>query len=301
MNQTPNRHIAAEITTQPEDWRRYAARAKTLPLPVSGERVAVVGCGTSLFMARAYAARREQLGQGVSDAYPASEARLSRGYDRVIAITRSGTTTEVVTLLRRLMASSPRPRVTVLVAAADTPVTHLADQVVLMDDVDERSTVQTRFATSTIALLRAHLGEDLSAAASAAERVLAAAPEALLGPALHASQITFLGRGWTTGLAEEAALKLRESLQLWTEAYPAMEYRHGPISIAEPGRMVWAFGEVPDGLADDVRATGAHFEHADHDPLAELVRVHRMCVVRALGAGLDADSPRGLTRSVLLA
>jgi fructoselysine-6-P-deglycase FrlB-like protein len=37
------------------------------------------------------------------------------------------------------------------------------------------------------------------------------------------SQWTFAGRGWTVGLASEAALKLREAAQAWTEAYPALE------------------------------------------------------------------------------
>src|SRR5204863_482791 len=68
-------------------------------------------------------------------------------------------------------------------------------------------------------------------------------------------QVTFLGRGWTVGLANEAALKCREAAGFWTEAYPAMEYRHGPVSITGPGRAVWAFGEVPARLRDDVGAT----------------------------------------------
>jgi CRISPR-associated protein Cas5a/b/c len=39
-----------------------------------------------------------------------------------------------------------------------------------------------------------------------------------------------------------------------------MEYRHGPISIAQPSRVTWMFGEPPHGLADEVAATGAWFE-----------------------------------------
>ena len=79
-----------------------------------------------------------------------------------------------------------------------------------------------------------------------------------------------------------------------------MEYRHGPISIATTGRVTWALGAVPEGLADDIARTGAHFEHRDIDPLAELVRVHRLCLVRAAARGLDPDRPRHLTRSVVL-
>ena len=290
------RHLAAEIATQPDDWLRVAARvgsfAEALPQP--GERVAVIGCGTSLYMAQSYAVLRERGGHGLTDAFPASEHALGRGYDRVLAISRSGTTTEVLAVLRDL---PPGPVVTAITADGGTPIVELAQRVVLLDDVDERSVVQTRFATSTLALLRAHLGEDLEPVAEQARAALRAEPAAALRTA---EQISFLGRGWTIGLAAEAALKLRESAQLWTESYPAMEYRHGPISIAAPGRVTWALGSVPAGLAEQVRATGAHFEHAAVDPLAELVRVHQLCLLVAAARGLDPDRPRHLSRSIIL-
>ena len=102
-----------------------------------------------------------------------------------------------------------------------------------------------------------------------------------LDPALvDAEQFTFLGRGWTVGLAHEAALKMREASQSWTESYPAMEYRHGPIAIAAPGRVTWHFGEPPEGLAAEVAATGAHFEAGTLDPMAELVRAQRVALAR---------------------
>jgi fructoselysine-6-P-deglycase FrlB-like protein len=291
------KHLASEIRTQPDDWRGAAelAREHAGALPAPGERVAAVGCGTSLYMAQAFAELREAAGLGLTDAWPASESRLDRGYDRVLAITRSGTTTEVVELLERWRGRAP---LTVVTATAGTPVLDLADPI-LLPHLDEQSVVQTRFATGILAMLRAHLGEDLSEAADQAQAVLDA-DEASLGPAATAEQITFVGRGWTNGLANEAALKLRESAQGWTESYPMMEYRHGPVSISAPGRVVWAFGDTVPGLADDVRATGAHFEHADIDPMADLIRVHRLCLVRARNAGLDPDQPRSLTRSIIL-
>jgi len=291
-------HLEQEVRSQPALWRAVAGRLPQLAaaLPAPGERVAVVGCGTSLFVAQAYAALREQAGLGLTDAWPASEHRLGRGYDRVLAITRSGTTTEVLELLDGLPGDQRR---TVVTADPSTPAVDLAEPVVL-DEVDERSVVQTRFATATLALLRASLGHDVEPFALDAEQVLAGGTAALPPAAVAADQITFVGRGWTVGLAHEAALKLRESAQVWTESYPAMEYRHGPISISTSGRATWAFGEVPDGLADDVRATGAAFEHSDLDPLADLVRVHLLCLARADAAGLDPDSPRHLSRSIIL-
>ena len=290
-------YLESEIRTQPRDWREAADTARTHAglLPEPGERVAVVGCGTSLFMAQAFAALREAAGMGITDAWPASEHRLDRAYDRVLAITRSGTTTEVVNVLERCRG---RVRATVVTSSAGSAVLDLAEPI-LTPSVDEQSVVQTRFATSTLAMLRSHLGEDLARAADQAEEVLDVA-ESAVGPAEHADQITFVGRGWTNGIANEAALKLRESAQLWTESYPMMEYRHGPLSISAPGRVVWAFGEPVPGLARDVRGTGAHFESSDRDPMADLVRVQRLCLVRARAAGLDPDHPRNLTRSIIL-
>jgi hypothetical protein len=79
-----------------------------------------------------------------------------------------------------------------------------------------------------------------------------------------------------------------------------MEYRHGPVSISSPGRVVWAFGELVPGFADDVAVTGAELLHAPIDAMADLLRVHRLCSVRARNAGLDPDQPRNLTRSIIL-
>ena len=116
---------------------------------------------------------------------------------------------------------------TAIVATPGTPVAQLAAHAIALPEVDERSVVQTRFATSTLALLRASLGDDLAAAIDDARAVLGEDEAGLPAGVAQAEQVTFLGRAWTVGLAEEAGLKLRESAQFWTEAYPAMEYRHG--------------------------------------------------------------------------
>ncbi|MQY30108.1 hypothetical protein NRB56_57060 [Nocardia sp. RB56] len=293
----PAPHLATEVATQPGDWARAAAIAAEhrALLPAIGERLAVIGCGTSLFMSRAIAARRESAGLGPTDAWPAGEVRR-HDYDRYLVICRSGTTTEVIRALRALPAGVPR---TVICSSPGTPVLELADPI-LIDEVDERSVVQTRFATTTLAILRWHLGEDLTPVIDQARAVLAEDPAVALAEVRRAEQISFVGMGFAAALAEEAGLKLRESCRSWTEGYLATEYRHGPISIAGPGRAVWALGPVPPGLADDIAATGAHFEHRDIDPMADLVRVHRLCLLRAADLGLDPDHPRGLSRSVIL-
>ncbi|MDT7845823.1 SIS domain-containing protein [Streptomyces justiciae] len=290
-------HVEDELTSQPECWTRAAAEADGHGgvLPVPGERVAIVGCGTSYFMAQSAAALREDAGQGETDAFAASEFPQGRSYDRVVALTRSGTTTEVLELLGQLKG---RIRTTAITADSHTPVMAAADDVVVLDYADERSVVQTRFATTALTLLRAHLGLHTEAAVTDARTALAdPLPQGLV----ECTQFTFLGRGWTVGLANEAGLKMREAALSWTEAYPAMEYRHGPISISTQGTATWMFGEAPKGLAEQVRNTGALWVDGGRDPLAELVRAQRLAVAVAAARGLDPDRPRHLTRSVILA
>ncbi|MFD9094292.1 SIS domain-containing protein [Streptomyces collinus] len=290
-------HVEDELNSQPECWTRAAHGAGRYAdaLPDTGERVAVVGCGTSYFMAQAVAALREATGQGETDAFAASEFPRGRSYDRIVALTRSGTTTEVLDLLGKVRGGA---RTTAVTADPATPVATAADDLVVLDFADERSVVQTRFATTALTLLRAHLGLHTEAAVTDARTALSAPlPEGLV----DCAQFTFLGRGWTVGLANEAGLKMREASLSWTEAYPAMEYRHGPISVTTEGTATWMLGEAPAGLAEQVRATGGHWVEGTLDPLAELVRVQRLAVAVAARRGLDPDRPRHLTRSVILA
>jgi fructoselysine-6-P-deglycase FrlB-like protein len=290
-------YVEDELKSQPECWTRAASQAPGHRdvLPAPGERVAIVGCGTSYFMAQAVAALREGAGQGETDAFAASEFPQGRPYDRVLALTRSGTTTEVLELLGQLKG---RTRTTAITADPHTPVMTAADEIVVLDFADERSVVQTRFATTAVTLLRAHLGLHTDTAVADARTALTAQlPQQLV----VCTQFTFLGRGWTVGLANEAGLKMREASLSWTEAYPAMEYRHGPISITTHGTATWMLGEAPEGLAQQVRATGGLWIDGGLDPLAELVRAQRLAVAVAAYRDLDPDRPRHLTRSVILA
>ncbi|NMF28152.1 SIS domain-containing protein [Cellulosimicrobium aquatile] len=289
-------HVSAEIASQPEVWRRAAelAASSTDVLPQAGERVAVVGCGTSWFVAQAYAARREALGLGETDAFAGSEYPVDRRYDRVVAITRSGTTTEILHLLEAVRGEQ---RTLAIVGDPGSPGASAADDAVVMEFADERSVVQTRFATAALSLLRASLGDDVEKLALAAEE---AVTWEVPTEHLERSQFTFLGRGFSVGLANEAALKMREASLAWAESYPAMDYRHGPISISDPTSVVYLLGEEVPGLVDDVERTGALAVRFDEDPQVTLVRLQRLAVANAERKGLDPDAPRNLTRSIIL-
>jgi fructoselysine-6-P-deglycase FrlB-like protein len=287
--------IDEEVASQPAAWARAVDLATSAPagLPERGERLAVVGCGTSLHVARAYAPLREQRGHGEADAFPASEFPGGRRYDRVLAISRSGTTTEVLRLLEAVEGTTR----TLITADGASPAVEVADHAIVLDFAQERSVVQTVFATSVLALLRAHVGEELgpiiAEGAQALDDLLPVGPD-------DVDHVVFLGHGWTVGVAEEAALKLREASATFTEAYPATEYRHGPISLAGPRSLVWILGTGDGRVAEDVRATGATVRVGHLDPMAELVLAQRMALALARAKGLDPDHPRHLTRSVVL-
>jgi fructoselysine-6-P-deglycase FrlB-like protein len=289
-------HLQDEIASQPECWAKAIEMATSAgsALPTPDERVAVIGCGSSLNVARCYAALREAAGQGETDAFPASEIPATRRYDRMVYISRTGTTTETLDALRRAPADV---RTTAITADPGSPLAQNAGAAVILDFSAERSVVSSRFITSTLALLRAHLGADLrdlpDAAAAELSRPLPP------GLAEHA-EFTFLGRGWAAPVADEAALKLREASRTWAESYPAMEYRHGPISVSDSGTVVWALGEVPPALLADARRTGAMVITTAADPLVALTGAQRLACALAERKGIDPDRPRALSRSVIL-
>lgn len=288
---------AREVATQPDLWQRGIARrdeaARVLNRP--GARMLILGCGTSWFVAQSLAVLREAAGLGETDAVCASEYGSHRRYDAVVAISRSGTSTEVLDAMRRVPAGAHRAAVT---ATAGQPLDDLVDDQLLLDFADERSVVQTRYPTTVLAMARAAFGENVDHLVADAAAALAAP---LPADPTDVDHLVFLGTGWTVGLANEAALKVRESAQAWSESYPAMDYRHGPIAVAGPRSLVWSFGPVPADLDESIRDAGARPYRDGRDPLAQLVLAQRFALALAHWRGLDPDRPRLLSRSVVLA
>lgn len=287
----------AEISSQPHCWERAQQQglSEVPGLPTAGERVLVLGCGTSYYVAATYAWLREQAGHGLTDAIIASELPTRvRAYDRVIAISRSGTSAELIEAVARL---APDVAVTSVLGELGTPLADLSAHVIDLSYADERSVVQTRFPTALLALLRAHLGD------SAADRdaLLLAGRAAVAADVTEPMprQLVVLASGWAAPLAQEAALKCRESAGMWAEAYATGEFRHGPISVAAPGTLVWAMTPLSPVETGAIEATGARIRHGGSEPLAELVHLQRHAVAWAAGAGRDADQPPHLSRSVV--
>lgn len=285
-------YVADEIASQPDCWQQAIGLVDTVAdtLPRPGERVAYVGCGTAWNISESIARLREDAGQGQSDAFVASEFPARRTFDRVVVLSRSGDTLDVVAMLHELAGRVPT---LAFVGKERSTIGSLCDSQVALPFADEAGYAQTRFATSVLALHRAWLGEDMGPVIEQARDALR---EKLDERHVAAEQVTYLGTGWTIGLAREAALKFRESSASWAEAYPMLEYRRGPITVAQPGRMVWVFGEAPEGLGEQILDTGATLVESSRDPQAELVVTQRLALGRAMKLGLNPDRPRYLRK-----
>ena len=208
-------------------------------------------------------------------------------------ISRSGTTTEV---LDATAALAPGTRTLAITAAEDNPLASLVTDRIVLSFADELSIVQTRFATSALCLLLAGSGWDVEASAKRAEAFLGEPPE----EAGAADHFVFLGRGVGAALANEAALKFREVLGAFTESYPTMEYRHGPISAASERSLVWILDDAEPSIDGEIKTTGARVLRSGSDPLAGLVRVHGAVQQLVTRRGVDPDHPRFLVRSIML-
>ena len=138
----------------------------------------------------------------------------------------------------------------------------------------------------------------------------------------------FIGRNIDSGICMEGSLKLKEIAYIHSEAYPAGELKHGPISLIEEGMLVVAVATVPE-LFDktmanikEVKARGAdvlcvtleEYEeqakkiadnvltipaiHPMLQPSLSIIPLQLFSYYVALGRGCDVDKPRNLAKSV---
>jgi len=231
-------------------WATAIARAADARLPGPGERVAVIGCGSSLNVSRAYARLREDAGHGVTDAYPASELTGTRAYDHMVFVSRTGSTSEVLAALREVPAGVVTTSIT---AEPDSPLARQTGNVVLLDFAAERAVVSSQFISSAIVTVRAHLGEDLGTLPLAAAAELA---RPLPAGIADRREFTFLGAGWASFVADEAALKLREASRSWAESrFTAPTEPHASSPASPPPRPMSLSAAVACSRASRTRAS----------------------------------------------
>ena len=196
-------YLTDEIASQPECWSKAIEMAGSAEsaLPGPGHQSpssAAAPPSTSLGAMR----RSRGRGPGLTDALPPEFE--PRGVRRSGVVSRVGHDHGgCSTLLAAAAGGTPT------VASRRTPLARRAPGArYLLDFADERVIVSARFITSSVVLLRAHPRRRPQASGRVAAGALAAPPP---GARARSNEFTFLGRGWTIGLAYEAALKLRET------------------------------------------------------------------------------------------
>jgi glucosamine--fructose-6-phosphate aminotransferase (isomerizing) len=311
----------------------------------SAERVLVTGAGSSFYLATTAAAVARSTVHRPYSAVPLSEVLLRPGgvfvarsgeAEPVIVISRSGSTSEAVAVVEAARASG-HPTIGVT-CRADSPVAQLADVTLVSPAGNEHAVVMTRSFGSMLALLLRviasvagdeSLAEDLGRTADCwPEAVAAAARGRELGRS-HWSRVVALGGGPRYGIAAEWGLKLLETSQVPTMAYEPLEFRHGPISVCEPGVLVVGFvggdgaadevrvlhesrrlgastwllagdpSETGDATAGDTDIVGRGLEADARLPLL-LTPGHALALSLALTRGRDPDAPRHLDQVVIL-
>jgi glucosamine--fructose-6-phosphate aminotransferase (isomerizing) len=228
------------ITGQFDFWRKAQMPA---PLPVSDVTRVVIGCGTSYNLALGVAAAmcaagHKAIGVPAGEWFDRPEAYLPKGAKaEIIALSRSGTTTETV---RAAQASRARGQhVTGISCAPDTALEAASDTAIVYDTHPSEGIVMTSSASLMLLAGYAMAGlvvdDDL---AKQAEALLGAMQSADIAPFHARDHIVFLGGGAHYGVMLEGGLKLMEMAITATQTFHPGEYRHGPISLIDEGSAV---------------------------------------------------------------
>lgn len=344
-------HTWQEILSQPQTWQATLdafAIAKAGVEDFLGQadfdQILAVGCGSTYYLAQSAAAILTHCTGIPARALPSSELWLfpcmvPTGRTLVLTISRSGTTTETVRALKRFREA----RTGLVLAVTCYPGSLLARQAdfaLVAPDGQEQSIAQTRSFTSMLVLTQA-----LTAALAGDEELLQRLrrlPKVLegmvtglgdlpqlLGADERIEQFFFLGGGPLYGLANEAMLKTKEMSLSHAEAYHPLEFRHGPMSMAnerslmvlllsdtglvqelrlleEMGRLgARTLALVEDGAAfsdwrpDDVVELRSGLNEWERGPLY-LPVIQRLAYHRAVAKGLNPDRPHNLKAVVEL-
>ncbi len=254
-------------------------------------------------------------------------ARLRLAGSACLAISQSGKSPDIVA-----MAEAARQGGSLTVAltnTADSPLARACDHAIDIKAGVEKSVAATKtFVNSAVAglALLAHCTGDSVLLAALAElpRHLRTAIECdwmdLAGALTGAGSLFILGRGPSFAIANEAALKFKETCGMHAEAYSAAEVMHGPLALVRPGFPVLALAardrsepsiaEAADLLHDKEAAAFATTDlarkakrlpfaatgHPLTDPLTLIVSFYAFVEAFARHRGLNPDEPRNLRK-----
>jgi glucosamine--fructose-6-phosphate aminotransferase (isomerizing) len=245
----------AEIKSQTDAWAQAldVTRALLLPDAEKYEQVIFTGCGSTYYLSLSAAALYQELTGRAARAVPGGELLLNSQVVQtnqktlLVAISRSGTTTETVKAVEKFKMEK-RGSV-VVISNYDEILSRLADVNIVISEGQEESVAQTRsFASMYVAATafcvnmagRTDLLSEMVALPRVGEQLIGKYESyaAQLGENLNFDRFYFLGSGIRYGLACEANLKMKEMTLTHSEPFHFLEFRHGPMSMVNQHAVV---------------------------------------------------------------
>jgi len=219
--------------------------ARVMPALDGRSRFAFTGLGSSRYAASIAATVLRAAGSSAWVEYASTRAPTVPGDDLVfVAVSASGSTPEVVAAARRHRGQS---LVVAITNELDSALAAEADHVLPLHVGAEASGIATRTFRGTVAVLAMLAGRtpasltptvaDLAVAIERSSRWLPAMADALDG----ASAIDVLADAAILGLADQAALMLREAPRLPATAHDTGDWLHTAVYLALPGHRALLF------------------------------------------------------------
>jgi glucosamine--fructose-6-phosphate aminotransferase (isomerizing) len=255
-------YVLQEIFSQPEIWQRTLSMVKAADGPPKKLRsligkcpVILAGCGSSFYLSQATSPLWNSFGGAPARAVSASDLVMypegywgGHGAGMLLAVSRSGKTVETCEAARYARHTLGWHTVAVT-CYPDAPLREICDEALVLADAAEVSRFTTRALTAMILsfqmLLALHardveLQRELLQLPEKASRLLARYSEKIrdFAQAGNFQDYVYLGQGPYFGLAEELMLKTKEMIRTSAEAYPSLEYAHGPRYAASSSTLI---------------------------------------------------------------
>ena len=340
-------YTLAEIRSQPSVWEQVLQTFRANQAGVlegwnqlNPGNVLFIGCGSTYYLSQVAATLFQSLTAVPSRAFPSSEVLLFPSHvlsspeeTLLVAISRSGTTTETLQAVNQFRVEGGRA-VWAITCYPENDLAQISDLTLLAAAAHEQSIAQTRSFSSMLLLaeaLAATVGgieiSPLDSLPIVLRQVLENTGDLVesLGQRLDLQRMFFLGSGYQYGIANEAMLKMKEMSLTDSAAFHFMEFRHGPMSMAnEQALVVGLVGNEArvheEQVLAEMDSLGAetlglntlsnsccHYQVGFNAslppwvlPALYLPPLQLLAYYRAIAKGLDPDNPRNLEAVVSL-
>jgi glucosamine--fructose-6-phosphate aminotransferase (isomerizing) len=342
------KHTYAEIMSQGDTWRKTiedsSRQLDTIKdwLAFPHEEIIFAGCGSTHYLSLSAAKTWTYLMGESARGIPSSEiwyypsVTFSKLKPSLVAISRSGETTETINALR-VFRDRYQEEGLVIGCYPESTMARSSQFPLMAPNAQETSIAQTRSFSSMYILSQllaataaknAEFLKELAQLPDIFGRVIFKNEELVkrIGVDSKYQHFVFLGSGVNFGLASEAMLKMKEMSTSNSEVFSFMEFRHGPMSVISDQSLVIGFvsdtrkkdelqvlqemkklGAHTLALVEDATAVNADYIIELESGISEVARgamylplLQLLGFYHSISKGLNPDKPTNLSSVVYL-